>query len=44
MAALLVIGELLLPPGSLMSIAPCNKVYEAVRRQTVMFGDGGMKG
>jgi hypothetical protein len=42
MAALLVDGELLLPPGSSMPIAPCNKVREVARRQTVMFDDGGM--
>ena len=41
---LLVDGELLLPPGSLVSIAPCNKVCEAVRQRTVMIGNGGMKG
>ena len=39
---LLVDGELLLPPGSLVSIAPCNKVREAARRRTVMLDDGGM--
>jgi hypothetical protein len=42
MAALLINGELLLPPSSLMSIAPCNKVCEVARRRTVMFDDGGM--
>jgi hypothetical protein len=42
MAALLVDGELLLPPGSSMSIAPCNKVREVTRQRTVMFDDGGM--
>ena len=42
MAALLVDDELLLPPGSLMLIAPCNKVREVARRRTVILDDGGM--
>jgi hypothetical protein len=42
MAALLINGELLLPPSSLMSIAPFNKVREVARRRTVMFDNGGM--
>jgi hypothetical protein len=40
--AFLVSDKLLLPPGSSMSIAPCNKVREVARRRTVMFDDGGM--
>jgi hypothetical protein len=38
----LVSDELLLLPGSSVSIAPCNKVREVTRRRTVMFDDGGM--
>ena len=42
MAASLVSDELLRLQGSLMLIAPCNKVREVTPRRTVMFDDGGM--
>ena len=41
-SAPLVSDEPLRSPGSLMLIAPCNKVREVARRRTVMFDDGGM--